>query len=48
MANPLLQKIQLPNSSEFLKNVLLWQAAIVVIILGIIFSKVSLENGFPV
>ena len=47
MANPLLQKIQLPNSSEFLKNVLLWQAAIVVIILGIIFSKVSLENGFP-
>lgn len=48
MANPLRDKTPLPQTPEFLKNVLLWQAAIVVIILGLIFSKVSMENGFPI
>ncbi len=48
MANPLLDKSPLPQTPEFLKSVLLWQAAIVVIILGLIFSKVSVENGFPI
>lgn len=47
MANPLTEKTPLAETPEFLKNVLLWQAAIVVIILGLIFSKVSIENGFP-
>jgi|GEM_PF-2939786 len=48
MPNPLLDKTLLPRAPEFLKNVLLWQVAIVVIILGLIFSKVSIENGFPI
>lgn len=48
MTAPKFHKPALPAAPAFLKDVLLWQAAIVIIILGLIFSKVSIENGFPI
>ena len=48
MTNPLFQKTPLAETPSFLRDALLWQAAIVIIILGLIFSKVSVENGFPI